>query len=202
MVLPDHKVLARHLKVESIYRRDQYRIQARTVDQPPVVGNVNSQNLQTRFGNGSPEKGSGKYKKGWFREMLPRVIAGGHHSDLEIRISKISTIAIMVEISISALSVTRQIRPDVAAFPHRRTSTEIWNALDGEIRDAKHYSANGRTVPLSFDPYGSIDNVQQEDQEEYQGRKTFTGSHFGPSGRWQLGCHFDPQYGGPVWSLS
>ena len=79
---------------------------------------------------------------------------------------------------------------------------EIWDALSGEIRDASAFGMKDglSTVPLSFDPYGSIFIVfdrkadSRETKAEGKNFLEYT-SVMTLEGPWTV--HFDPAWGGP-----
>ncbi len=79
---------------------------------------------------------------------------------------------------------------------------ELWDALTGEIRDAKafHQKDGLTTLPLTFEPYGAVmvifnrniaENKQGTAKRNYPEFKTLTAI----SREWTV--RFDPQWGGP-----
>ena len=79
---------------------------------------------------------------------------------------------------------------------------ELWNALTGEIREAKAFTQKEglTTVPLTLEPYGAIMVVfNTEISESKNGGATRNYSVFETlkeiSGEWTV--HFDPEWGGP-----
>jgi hypothetical protein len=77
---------------------------------------------------------------------------------------------------------------------------EFWDPLTGEIRDATDYAAAGdvTTIPIAFDPYGSVFVVFRKPWQAPAGTANFP--KYDPvlelTGSWKVA--FDPKWGGPA----
>jgi hypothetical protein len=84
---------------------------------------------------------------------------------------------------------------------------ELWDALTGEIRDAGSFSqANDRTnIPLSFDPYGSIlivfnNEISKEEKSSQGNNYPVYSDLLTITGAWTV--RFDTKWGGPESAVS
>ncbi|WP_195280565.1 glycosyl hydrolase [Parabacteroides johnsonii] len=89
-----------------------------------------------------------------------------------------------------------------AGFRVKEMQPELWNALNGDIRDAVAFvQKDGKTfLPLSFDPYGSIIVVFNKPvKKNKQGDKLQNDPDYEVAttlkGAWTV--YFDPKWGGP-----
>ena len=90
----------------------------------------------------------------------------------------------------------------LALFRVSGKQPELWDALTGDIREAKAFTQKDglTTVPLTLDPYGAVMVVFNEKiAHDKQGTAQRNYSDFESlaeiSGEWTV--HFDPQWGGP-----
>ena len=150
-----------------------------------------------------------KYKKGtvsWGVSAREYLLANEIFPDLEIagdRAENFDYIHYTIDGSdlYFVSNQTEEVKTIEAVFRVEGRQPELWDALTGEIREAKAFSQqNGRsTVPLSFDPYGSImvlfnreidRTIQGGEETNYPGF-TLVQSLDGP---WDV--YFDPEWGG------
>ena len=167
------------------------------------------QKLSDKIWGASVQDKGEKYKKGtvsWGVSAREYLLANEIFPDLEIAGDRAENFD-YIHYTIDGRDLyfisnqTEEVKTIEAVFRVEGRQPELWDALTGEIREAKAFSQqNGRiTVPLSFDPYGSImvlfnreidRTIQGGEETNYPGF-TLVQSLDGP---WDV--YFDPEWGG------
>ena len=216
LVLPDHGILSLDAlrKVESLLSQGAAVIGYKPERFVSLTGGEKAQREFQKlsdkiWGASVQDKGIEKYKKGtvsWGVSAREYLLANEIFPDLEIagdRAENFDYIHYTIDGSdlYFVSNQTEEVKTIEAVFRVEGRQPELWDALTGEIREAKAFSQqNGRiTVPLSFDPYGSImvlfnreidRTIQGGEETNYPGF-TLVQSLDGP---WDV--YFDPEWGG------
>lgn len=216
LVLPDHKVLSLNAlkKVESVLSQG-----AEVIGYKPerLISLIGGEKAQLEFqlladkiwGEEAHDKGSRKYEKGtisWGISARDYLISKGISPDLEISNGNAEDFD-YIHYTIDDHDVyfisnqTEKMQSIESIFRVEGRQPELWDALNGEIREATAFSQqNGRTsVPLAFDPYGSIMVLfNKEIENTLQGKEKTNYPDFIPvqelQGGWSV--YFAPEYGG------
>lgn len=217
LVLPDHRILSLDAlrKVESMLSQG-----ANVIGYKPerLVSLTGGEKAQREFrklsdkiwGTSVRDKGSKKYKKGtvsWGVSARKYLLSNGILPDLEIAGDHAEDFD-YIHYTIGGCDLyfisnqTEEVKTVEAVFRVEGRQPELWDALTGEIREAKAFSRqNGRiTVPLTFDPYGSImvlfnravDPTDQGKEKTNYPDYTLVQVLDGP---WDV--YFAPEWGGP-----
>lgn len=217
LVLPDHKVLSLDAlkKVESILSQGAEVIGYKPERLISLVGDEKAQleyqKLANKiWGEDTQDKGSKKYKNGTISWGIPAreyLISKGVSPDFEISNDNIEDFD-YIHYTIDNYDVyfisnqTEEVQSIESVFRIEGRQPELWDALTGETREATAFSQeNGRTtVPLKFEPYGSIIVLfNREIDITSQGKEKTNYPEFTPvqelEGNWSV--YFAPEYGGP-----
>jgi len=217
LVLPDHRVLSLDAlkKVESILSQGAEVIGHKPERLISLAGDEKArrefQGLADKiWGEGTHDKGSRKYKKGTVSWGIPArdyLISKGISPDWEISNNNAEDFD-YIHYTIGTMDVyfisnqTEETQTIESIFRVEGRQPELWDALSGEIREAKAFSQqNGRTtIPLTLDPYGSIivlfnrkidTTLQGNEKTNYPGFTTVQELE----GNWNV--YFAPEQGGP-----
>lgn len=217
LVLPNHRILSLDAlkKVESILSQGAEVIGHKPEKLISLVGDEKAQREFQRvadkiWGDDTQDKGSRKYKKGtisWGVSARDYLISKKVSPDWEIVNGNVNdfdyihyTIGNQEVYFISNQTEERQIFETVFRIEGRQP--ELWDALTGEIREAKAFSQkDGRTtVPLILEPYGSIIVLfDKKIDKTVQGKEKTNYPEFRSvlelGGDWNV--NFSPEYGGP-----
>ncbi len=219
LVLPDHKVLSMAVleKVESLLQQGAQIIGYRPKSSVSLVGGENEQK-QFQFladkiwGNKASEKGERKYGKGvmaWGVSAKEYLLSKNIAKDFSIVDNESKTDFDYIHYTIGESDVyfvtnqTTERKKINCLFRVSGEKPELWDALSGEIREAKAFIQKDRltTVSLTLEPYGAImvvfnkkipidaQGVANRNYSDYKAVKEITGA-------WEV--NFDPKWGGPA----
>jgi len=218
LVLPDHKVLSFEV-LEKVERLLQQGAQIIGPKPEKLVSLVGGEEAQDKFnmladkiwGEKISEKGEKKVGQGivaWGISARDYLLSKGIPIDFNILGSDSKTDYDYIHYIIDESDVyfvsnqTTERKKINGQFRVSGKQPELWDMLNGEIREAKAFSQqNGiTTVPITLEPYGAvivvfnkrIDKVKQGSAtRNYFDYKTVKKIN----GKWQV--HFDTQWGGP-----
>lgn len=217
LVLPDHRVLSLEAlkKVESILSQGAEVIGYKPERLVSLVGDNKAQRefqeLSDKiWGEYRRDKGSKKYKKGtisWGVAAREYLVSKGISPDFVVLGNNAENFD-YIHYTIGKLEVyfvsnqTEEPQTLNADFRIEGRQPELWDALTGEIHEATAFSQEeGRTtVPLRFDPYGSMIVVfNREIDNTFRGNQKTNYPDFVPAqtleGSWDV--YFAPENGGP-----
>ena len=219
LVLPDHKVLSMSAlkKVEELLQQGAKVIGEKPTDLVSLVGGEAEQKefdeLTAKiWGEGNSSKGEKKYGKGeiaWGYTAKEFLLSKNIPTDFNVveSDSKVDFDYIHYKIGNSDVYfVTNQTKERQKINVEFRISglqPELWNALTGEIKEAKAFTQNENLtkVPLTLEAYGAVFVVfNKEVSEDKQGEEERNFSDFQTAqtidGEWNVS--FDPAWGGPA----
>ena len=218
LVLPDHKTLSLAVleKLEELLKQGATVIGTKPENLVSLVG---SEKEQAQFhelankiwGEGNSEKGIKNYGKGivnWGVTAREYLLEKGIQADFKILENDSKTDFDYIHYKIADSDVyfvtnqTEERKTINAQFRISGLQPELWDALTGEIREAKAFSQSETltTVPLKLEPFASIfvvfntqidKNKQGTESMNYPDFKTIKNI----DGEWEV--HFDPKRGGP-----
>ena len=218
LVLPDHKVLSLAVleKLESLLKQGAQIIGNKPESSVSLVGGENEQKkfhelVDKIWGNEPNEKGETKYGNGmvtWGITAREYLLAKDVPTDFNIVGNESKTDFDFIHYTIGKSDVyfvtnqTTERQKVNCQFRVSGKQAELWNALTGEIREAKAFAQKEgiTTVPLTLEPYGAImvvfnkqisENKQGDVQRNYTDYKTVKSI----AGSWEV--NFDPKWGGP-----
>lgn len=218
LVLPDHKVLSMAVlkKVEELLKEGAEIVGYKPQSLVSLVGGEGEQEefhelADIIWGKGLSEKGQNKYGKGlvaWGVTAREYLLSKGIHADFNVVENESKADFDYIHYTIGQSEVyfiTNQTTDRKMISGQFRVSglqPELWDALTGDIRDAKAFSQkeNVTTLPFTFEPYGAImvvfnkqinKNKQGTAQRNYSDYKEVIDI----TGAWQVS--FDPKWGGP-----
>ena len=214
LVLPDHKVLSMAVleKVEYLLRQGAHVIGYKPEGSVSMVGGEQKQFHQLAdkiWGKDVTEKGEKKYGKGllaWGTTAREYLLSKDIPVDFNVAESESKTDFDYVHYTIAGNNiyfVTNQTIERQTLNCQFRISgfrPELWDALTGEIREAKAFSqkAGITTVPLTLESYGAImvvfnspidknrQGTEERNYTDYKNIKTI-------AGEWIV--NFDPKWG-------
>ncbi|HSH19194.1 MAG TPA: glycosyl hydrolase, partial [Draconibacterium sp.] len=218
LVLPDHKVLSLAVlkKVEELLQKG-----ARVIGYKPesTVSLVGGEKAQQQFkelanqiwGNEVAEKGERKVGKGlvfWGVNARDYLLSEKVPTDFDVLENDSKTDFDYIHYTIGVSDVyfvtnqTTERQKINCQFRVSELQPELWDALTGEMRDAKAFNQKEglTTVPLTLEPYGAIivvfnrpidKNLQGTAEHNYPDFKTVKEI----SREWVV--NFDPKWGGP-----
>lgn len=218
LVLPDHRVLSLTVleKVEKLLKQGAHIIGYKPEKMISLVGGTAAQKRfkmlsDEIWGTTNEEKGEKKYGKGlvtWGISAKNYLLSQNIPTDLSIQGNSNPTDYDYIHYTIGTTHVyfisnqTNERKSIITQFRLSGLQPELWDALNGQIRDAKAFSqANGLTsVPITLEPYGAIfvvfnrsieKNLQGEGSRNYPDYETVQEL----TGSWTV--NFDPQRGAP-----
>jgi hypothetical protein len=219
LVLPDHNVLSMAVleKVEFLLNQGAHIIGHRPKSSVSLVGGENEQKqfqilVDKIWGNKANEKGERKYGKGvlaWGVSAKEYLLSKNIAKDFNIVDSESKTDFDYIHYTIGESDVyfvtnqTTERKKIKAQFRVSGKQPELWDALSGEIREAKAFTQKDHltTVPLTLEPYGAImvvfnkkipidaQGLANRNYSDYKAVKEITGA-------WEV--NFDPKWGGPA----
>jgi hypothetical protein len=218
LILPDHRVLSMAVlqKIEELLQEGAQVIGYKPEKLISLSGGMDTQKhfseLADRiWGNEGSEKGEKKYGKGlvaWGLSAREYLLSKEVPADFNILESGSKTDFDYIHYTIAENDVyfvsnqTTERQEITCQFRISGKQPELWDALSGEIREAKAFGqADGlTTVPLLLEPYGAIMVVfdkkinkkkQGTEQHNYLDYRTVKVIN----GEWKV--YFDPEWGGP-----
>jgi hypothetical protein len=217
--LPDHKVLslAALEKVEKLLQDGANVLGHKPESSVSLVGGEEAEKRFSElsdkiWGEETSKKGEKKYGKGivaWGMSSRAYLLSKNVPADFDILENDSKTDFDYIHYKIDESDVyfvtnqTTERQKIVAQFHVSGKQPELWDALTGEIHEAKAFTQqNGlTTVPLTLEPYGSIMVVfNQETSDNKQGTAQHNYVDFETSaeitGEWTV--NFDPSWGGPA----
>ena len=220
LVLPDHKILslAALEKVDELLKQGAQVIGSKPESSASLVGGEQQvkdfQYLADEIWGSEPgERGEKIYGKGlvaWGLSAREFLLGKGVHPDFSVVKNNSITDFDYIHYSIGASEIffiTNQSTDKKEMSCQFRVSglqPELWDALSGEIRDAKaFYQHDGLTeVPLKLEPYASVFIVfNKEIPRNKQGNEKHNHPEYKIlqeiSGSWEVS--FDPGWGGPAY---
>jgi hypothetical protein len=219
LVLPDHKILSLAVirKVKTLVHAGATVIGLKPESTSSLVGYPAAETelhqiadeLWGKDKTSAGEKVVGKGKVIWGKTAAEVLLESGLPYDVKIeaenKADKFDYIHRYLPDGSDIYFISNQNKKQVAvscSFRMVGRQPEIWDPLKGEIRDAKAYKQEDGliTVPLAFDPNGSVFVVFKKPLGSKEG--TEPGNYPGYkeleklSGAWDV--HFDPKWGGPA----
>ena len=218
LVLPDHRVLsmAALQKVEELLQEGAQVIGYKPEKLISLSGGLDAQEqfntlADKIWGNEDLDKGEKKYGKGsvtWGKTAREYLSSKGIPADFNVAENDSKTDFDYIHYTIGGSDVyfvsnqTTERQKIDCEFRISGKQPELWDALTGEIREAKAFGQKDglTTVPLTFEPYGAImvvfhkgisENKQgtgERNYPDYQTVKEITGE-------WEV--QFDTRWGGP-----
>ena len=218
LVLPDHKVLSMAVleKAEELLQQGATIIGYKPEKLASLMGGTEAQKKFNEladkiWGVETSEKGEKKYGSGnvaWGMTAREYFLSKEVPADFDIVENDSKTDFDYIHYTIGESDVyfvtnqTRERQKIKARFRVSEKQPELWDALTGEIREAKAFAQNDglTTVPLTLDPYGAMMVVfNTEIAASKQGTAIRNYSDFEIlkelSGAWTV--EFDPEWGGP-----
>ncbi|MCG6187596.1 glycosyl hydrolase [Maribellus maritimus] len=219
LVLPDHKVISFAVlkKVEELLQKGAEIIGYKPEKTVSLVGGGQalqefSEMADKIWGNAETEKGERQYRNGrvaWGVSAREHLLSKEIPADFKVRENDSKTDFDYIHYTINESDVyfvtnqTTQRQKVNCEFRVTGLQPELWDALTGEIREAKAFiqNENTTTVPLTFEPYGSImvvfnnkinKNRQGTTPRNYADYTTVQNI----IGEWEL--NFDTLWGGPA----
>ena len=218
LVLPNHKVLSMAVleKVEELLQQGATIIGYKPEKLSSLMGGTEAQKKFNEladkiWGVETSEKGEKEYDTGnvvWGMTARAYFLSKEIPADFDILENDSKTDFDYIHYTIGESDVyfvtnqTTERQKINARFRVSEKQPELWDALTGEIREAKAFAQNDglTTVPLTLEPYGAIMVVfNTEISESKQGTAIRNYSDFETlkelSGAWTV--EFDPEWGGP-----
>ena len=218
LVLPDHKVLSMAIleKVEELLQQGAQVIGHKPESSVSLVGGENEQKQFEKiadkiWGKEVSEKGEKKYGKGfvaWGVLAREYLLSKNIPTDFSVVKSESKTDFDYIHYTIGQSDVyfvTNQTTERQKINSQLRVSgkqPELWNALTGEIREAKAFTQKDglTTVPLTLEPYGAIiivfnKSIDKDKQGTVQRNFSDYNTVKSISGEWTV--NFDTKWGGP-----
>jgi hypothetical protein len=218
LVLPDHRVLSLAVleKMEELVQDGATVLGHKPEKQISLVGGKEAQisfrELSDRiWGEASTESGEKDYGQGkvaWGVTARAYLLSKEVKQDFDVLENDSKTDFDYIHYTIGAGDIyfvtnqTTERQKFLARFRISGKQAELWDAISGEIREAKAYTQkDGLTsIPLTLEPYSAVMVVFKEKiAHNKQGAAQRNYSDFESlaeiSGEWTV--HFDPQWGGP-----
>lgn len=216
LVLPDHKVLSMSVleKLNELLQRGAHIIGYKPESSVSLVGGTEAQRNFSKladkiWGVETSEKGEKNYGSGsvaWGMTAREYLLSKDLQPDFNVLESDSKTDYDYIHYTIGESDVyfvtnqTTERKVINCQFRVTGLQPELWDALTGEIRDAKAFTQKDglTTVPLTLEPYGAIfvvfnkkidKNKQGTAMHNYSDYKTMKNI----SGEWKV--NFDPQWG-------
>ncbi|MDX1283587.1 MAG: glycosyl hydrolase [Draconibacterium sp.] len=192
LVLPDHKVLSFAVlkKVEELLKQGAQIIGHKPESSNSLVGGDEKQKefselAEKIWGNVTSEKGENKYGKGlvaWGISASEYLLSKNVPADFDIVENDSKTDFDYIHYKLGEADVyfvsnqTTERQKITCKFRVSEKQPELWDALNGEIREAKAFTQKDglTTVPLTLEPYGAvmvvfnnkIDNSEQGTEQQ------------------------------------
>ena len=218
LVLPDHKVLSMAIleKVEELLQHGAHIIGYKPESSVSLVGGAENHKrfrelIDKIWGEEVAEKGEKKYGKGhvsWGISAREYLLSKDISTDFDIRESDSKTDFDYIHYTIGESDVyfvtnqTTNRQKINAGFRVSGKQPELWDALTGEIREAKAFAQNEgmTTVPLTLEPYGAMivifnNKISENKQGTIKRNYTDFETLAEVTGEWTV--NFDPKWGGP-----
>ncbi|WP_020529864.1 glycosyl hydrolase [Flexithrix dorotheae] len=218
LVLPDHKVLSMAVleKVEALLQQGVQVIGPKPTRMVSLVGGEKASEqynvlIDKIWGKEPTARGERKYGKGsiaWGMTAKEYLISKDVSVDFKVLSNDSKTEFDYIHYTIDGthvyfISNQNNERKNIdCQFRVSGLQPELWDALSGEIREAKSFAQNGgkTTVPLTLEPYGAIFvvfNKQIPKNKQGVGEQNFPSYHTVKviEGAWEV--NFDPRWGGP-----
>lgn len=219
LVLPDHRILSLEAleKVKDLLTQGACIIGHKPQQMVSLVGGASSQKRFSRlcdeiWGAATEAKGERNYGKGrivWGISAKEYLLSQHVPADFSIRGNDSTTDYDYIHYTAGPTHIyfisnqTKERKSISARFRQSGLQPELWDALTGEIRDAKVFSQSGglTTVPLTLEPYGATfvlfhrpigKQAQGEGSRNYPDYETVQEI----TGSWTVS--FDPQRGAPA----
>ncbi len=219
LVLPDHKVLSMAVleKLEKLLQEGATVLGHKPTSSVTLVGGAESKkqfsDLANKiWGEETSEKGEknhGKGKLAWGFSAREYLLSEGILSDFEVIGNDSKTDFDYIHYTIGEADIyfvtnqTVERKTINCQFRISGKQPELWDAITGEIRDAKAFTQNDglTTVPLTLEPYAAImlvfnkeigENKHGTSNRNYSDYKTIKDI----AGEWKV--NFDPKWGGPA----
>jgi hypothetical protein len=218
LVLPDHKVLSLAVlkKTEELLQQGATVLGDKPIGMVSLVGGAEAQQQFQELADkiwgetpsGKDEKPYGNGTVAWGMTARDYILSKGIPADFDILENDSKTDFDYIHYTIGESDVyfvtnqTTERQKVNARFRVAGKQPELWDALTGEIREAKAFSQQDglTTVPLTLEPYGAVmvvfnnsisANVQGPAQRNYPDFETLEEI----TGEWTVS--FDPVWGGP-----
>ena len=219
LVLPDHKVLSMAVleKLEKLIQEGATILGQKPVSSVSLVGGAENQKrfdelADKIWGKEASENGEKKYGNGkiaWGISARAYLLSKEIPADFDIKENDSKTDFDFIHYKIDESDIyfvtnqTTERQKINARFRVSGKQPELWDALTGDIREAKAFIQNDglTTVPLTLEPYGAVmvvfdelipKNEQGPAQRNHPDYKTLTEI----TGEWTV--NFDPEWGGPA----
>jgi hypothetical protein len=217
LVLPDHKVLSLAVlkKTEELLQQGATVLGDKPIGMVSLVGGAEAQHQFQELADkiwgetpsGKEEKPYGKGTVAWGMTARDYILSKGTPADFNILENDSKTDFDYIHYTIGESDVyfvtnqTTERQKVNARFRVAGKQPELWDALTGEIREAKAFSQQDglTTVPLTLEPYGAVmvvfnnsisANAQGSTQRNYPDFETLAEI----TGEWTVS--FDPEWGG------
>jgi hypothetical protein len=218
LVLPDHKVLSLAVlkKTEELLQQGATVLGDKPIGMVSLVGGAEAQHQFQKLADkiwgetpsGKDEKPYGNGTVAWGMTARDYILSKGIPADFDILENDSKTDFDYIHYTIGESDVyfvtnqTTERQKVNARFRVAGKQPELWDALTGEIREAKAFSQQDglTTVALTLEPYGAVmvvfnnsisANVQGPAQRNYPDFETLEEI----TGEWTVS--FDPVWGGP-----
>lgn len=218
LVLPDHKVLSLAVlkKTEELLQQGATVLGDKPIGMVSLVGGADAQHQFQELADkiwgetpsGKEEKPYGNGTVAWGMTAREYILSKGIPADFDILENDSKTDFDYIHYTIGESDVyfvtnqTTEWQKVNARFRVTGKQPELWDALTGEIREAKAFSQQDglTTVPLTLEPYGAVmvvfsntisANAQGPAQRNYPDFETLAEI----TGEWTVS--FDPVWGGP-----
>jgi len=218
LVLPDHKVLSLAVlkKTEELLQQGATVLGDKLIGMVSLVGGAEAQQqfqeladkIWGETSSGKEEKPYGNGTVAWGMTARDYILSKGTPADFDILENDSKTDFDYIHYTIGESDVyfvtnqTTERQKVNARFRVVGKQPELWDALTGEIREAKAFSQQDglTTVPLTFEPYGAVmvvfnnsisANAQGSAQRNYPDFETLEEI----TGEWTVS--FDHEWGGP-----
>lgn len=218
LVLPNHQTLslAALKKVDTLLQQGVQVVGLKPLHLVSLMGGRKAQSAFCRladaiWGRDVSAKGERKYGKGvvaWGISARDFLMSKGLVPDFKVEGNPAADAFDYIHVEVDGkqfyfvCNQTEETQKIACSFRVSGLQPELWDALNGETRDAKAFSQHDgvTTLPLCFDPYGSViicfnrpisETAQGETNRNYPDFKQLKML----DGAWTV--HFDPQWGGP-----
>lgn len=219
LVLPDHRILSLAVleKVKELLEQGAHIIGYKPDKMVSLVGGISAQEhfkqlCDDIWGTNDETHGKREYGKGWIlwgisaRDYL---FSSNISTDFSIQGKCSKTDFDYIHYIVGTTHIyfisnqTADSKSVTARFRISGYQPELWDVLTGQIRDAKAFGQTdgNTTVPLTFEPYGSVfvvfnqaisENTQGKENHNYPDYETVQEI----TGPWTV--HFDPQQDAPT----